>query len=342
MLNATMRATGLEDSTNQLVTEEIHNALLVVNPNAGRVRRSESKRLDRARRVLERDGIATDLALTDGPGAATGIAREAVAAGRQMVIACGGDGTFNEIVNGLAGSRVPLAVLPAGTANVLAKELALPWNIERAAALVAGSHLRRIALGLAISGDGTTPPRYFLSVSGAGPDGAIVHALDLGLKQRAGVLAYWAEGFRQLAAYRFPRFRVTAGGKQFESTLVVVGRTKHYGGPFQITTEADLYSEEFEMMVCASSSRLRYSTYVGLLCARRLRGASGLTFLKADCIYCEPLDQVPVFTQVDGEPLGRLPAEFRIVPDALTLAVPDRPTGKPRQTPAVLPGAKSG
>ena len=228
------------------MTEEIRSALLVVNPNAGRVRSSESKRLDSARRILERDGIQTDLALTDGPGAASEIARRAVADGRQMVVACGGDGTFNEIVNGLAGSRVPLALLPAGTANVLAKELSLPWNVERAAALVAGSRLRRIALGLATSGEGNAAPRHFLSVAGAGPDGAIVHALDLGLKQRAGVLAYWAEGIRQLAAYKFPRFRVTAGGRQFDSTLIVVGRTKHYGGPFQITTEADLHSDEFE------------------------------------------------------------------------------------------------
>ena len=309
------------------MTKEIRNALLLVNPNAGRVRGSSSSQWDRVRRILERDGIATDLALTDGPGAATGIAREAVAAGRQMVIACGGDGTFNEIVNGLAGSRVPLALLPAGTANVLAKELAVPWNVEHAAALVAGSQHRRIALGLATCGDGKTPPRHFISVGGAGPDGAIVHALNLGLKQRAGILAYWAEGFRQLAAYSFPRFRVTAGGKQFESTMVVVGRTKHYGGPFQITTEADLYSDEFEMMVCASSSRLRYFSYIGRLSLRRLRGARHLTFLKADRISCEPLDRAAVFTQVDGEPLGRLPAEFRIVPDALTLAVPN---GKPR------------
>lgn len=325
-----MRATDIADSTNNLVAEEIRSALLVVNPNAGRVRSSESKHLDSARRILERDGIQTDLALTDGPGAASEIARRAVADGRQMVVACGGDGTFNEIVNGLAGSRVPLALLPAGTANVLAKELSLPWNVERAAALVAGSRLRRIALGLATSAEGNAAPRHFLSVAGAGPDGAIVHALDLGLKQRAGVLAYWAEGIRQLAAYKFPRFRVTAGGRQFDSTLIVVGRTKHYGGPFQITTEADLHSDEFELMVCESSSRLRYSSYVGLLCLRRLRGARHLTFLKTSSVYCEPLDRAPVFTQVDGEPLGQLPTEFRIVPDALTLAVPDLPARKPR------------
>ena len=191
-----MRATDLADSTNPLVTKEIRSALLVVNPNAGRVRGFGSTQLDRARRILERDGIQTDLALTDGPGAATGIAREAVTAGRQMVIACGGDGTFNEIVNGLAGSRVPLAVLPGGTANVLAKELAVPWNVERAAALVAGSRHRRIALGLATSDDGKTPPRHFVSVGGAGPELAQIRQPrpELLCKER-GILAFQAEGF---------------------------------------------------------------------------------------------------------------------------------------------------
>ncbi len=308
----------------------IDNAVLIINPNAGRVRGFAPNQLDRARLILQRDGIETDLAPTDGPGAAAEIARSAVAKGRQMVIACGGDGTFNEIVNGLAGSKVPLALLPAGTANVLAKELALPWDIERAAKLVAGSGLRRIALGLAISADGTTPPRYFVSVAGAGPDGAIVHALNLGLKERAGILAYWAEGLRQLTAYNFPRLRVTAAGQVLDGTLVIVGRTKHYGGPFQITTKADLHTDEFELLVVSTASRARYVSYLGFLWLGRLRSARHVTFLKATSLLCEPLDDAPVFTQVDGEPLGRLPVEFRIVPNALTLAVPTRPGRKPR------------
>jgi diacylglycerol kinase (ATP) len=305
--------------------EGIHDALLIFNPRAGRARGASGSQIERARQILKRDGIETELAPTDCPGAAVGIARRAVAAQRHMVIACGGDGTFNEVVNGLAGSRVPLALLPAGTANVLAKELALPWNVERAAKLVARSRLRRIALGLAIS-DGEPPPgRYFLSVGGAGPDGAIVHALSLGLKDRAGILAYWAEGFRQLVAYRFPRFRVTAGDQSIEGTLVVAGRTKNYGGPFQITTEADLYSGEFEFMVCTTGSRWRYLSYLALLSTGRLRSARHVHFVKAASARCEPLDAARAYTQVDGEPLGRLPAEFRIVPDALTLAVPEAP-----------------
>ena len=323
-----MRATGTEESTNHPVSKAIHSALLIVNPNAGRVRGPGMKRLDSARRILERDGIETDLALTDGPGAASGIAREAVADGRQMVIACGGDGTFNEIVNGLAGSQVPLALLPAGTANVLAKELSLPWNVVQSAGLVAGSRLRRIALGLAIPGVGSAAPRYFVSVAGAGPDGAIVNALDLGLKAKAGVLAYWAEGLKQLAAYSFPKFRVTAAGQTFESTLVVIGRTKNYGGPFQITTEADLYSDEFEVMISPSASRFRYAAYVMLLCLRSLRSARDLKFMKTSSIICEPLGKTPTYMQIDGEPFGSLPVEFRIVPDALTLAVPAWPAPK--------------
>jgi diacylglycerol kinase family enzyme len=190
--------------------------------------------------------------------------------------------------------------------------------------------MRRIALGSAIPGDGKTPPRYFVSVAGAGPDGAIVHALDLGLKARTGVLAYWAEGFKQLAAYQFPKFRVTAAGQEFESTLVVIGRTKNYGGPFQITTEADLYSDEFEVMISTSASRFRYAGYVMLLCVRALRAARGLKFLKATSIVCEPLSKTATYAQIDGEPFGCLPVEFRIVPDALTLAVPSEPARKDR------------
>jgi diacylglycerol kinase (ATP) len=325
-----MRATDTQNTGNHQVSETIHSALLIVNPNAGRVRGSEMKRLDHARQILDRDGIETELSLTHGPGAASEFARTAVADGRQMVIACGGDGTFNEIVNGLAGSQVPLALLPGGTANVLAKELALPWNVVRAAGMVAQSRLRRIALGLATPGDGKTPARYFVSVAGAGPDGAIVNTLDLGLKARAGVLAYWAEGFKQLAAYDFPKFRVTTCGQVFESTLVVVGRTKNYGGPFRITTEADLYSNEFEIMVSPSSSRFRYAAYIALLALRQLRAAGDLKFLKTTSIVCEPLGDAPIFMQIDGEPMGRLPVEFRIVPDALTLAVPSPAARKDR------------
>ena len=304
--------------------DPIRDALLIFNPMAGRARSLRSAALERARRVLARQGIDSELAPTDGPGSGTELARRAVREHRQMVIVCGGDGTLNEVVNGLAGSAVPLALLPAGTANVFAKELGLPWDIERAASLIAGSRLRRIALSHVTAADLEGGGRYFLSLAGAGPDGAMVRAVDQRLKDQTGTMAYWLEGFRQLGVYRFPRFRVQLESETSEATLIIAGRTKHYGGPFQITTRADLYGNDFELMLCTTRSRWKYLCYLPLLLAGSLRRARDVRFLRATTIHCEPIDAEPVWVQVDGEPAGRLPADFRIASDALTLAVPEK------------------
>jgi diacylglycerol kinase family enzyme len=101
-----------------------------------------------------------------------------------------------------------------------------------------------------------------------------------------------------------------------------VGRTKHYGGPFKITTDADLYEDQFELMTLTTQSGLRYLSYLPTLWLGKLRGTEGVHFWKADKIVCEPLGAEPIYAQVDGEPLARLPVEFKIVPRALKLLVP--------------------
>ena len=300
----------------------MRDALIIFNPAAGRARGVKLSTLDRARKRLERDGISSELVPTTGPDSAVEIARQAVQQRRHIVIVCGGDGTLNEVVNGLAGSTVPVALLPSGTANVFAKELRIPWSIERAASLVAGSSFRRIALGHVNAAELDSAGRYFLSLAGAGPDGAIVRAVNTTLKNHAGTGAFWLEGFRQLASYRFPRFHVRFANESIAGTLLVVGRTKSYGGPLRITTEADLYGNDFELMVCSTSSRLRYLGYIPLVLGGRLRRARYIRFGRATTIRCEPLDGETVWVQVDGEPAGALPADFRIIPDALTVAVP--------------------
>ena len=304
--------------------DSIRDALLIVNPTAGRARALHSGPLERARKILAQQRIESEVAPIDGPGSGRELARRAVRDRRQMVIVCGGDGTLNEVVNGLAGSTVPLALLPAGTANVFAKELGLPWNIERAASLIGGSRFKRIALGHVTSAELGGDGRYFLSLAGAGPDGVMVRAVNQSLKDRTGTIAFWIEGFRQLAVYRFPRFRVNFDNESCEATLIVAGRTKHYGGPIQITTGADLYGNDFELMLCSTNSRWKYLSYVPLLLAQRLRGIRDIRFLRAKEMRCEPIDAEPIWVQVDGEPAGRLPADFRIVSDALTLAVPHK------------------
>jgi diacylglycerol kinase (ATP) len=305
---------------------EIHNALLIHNPNAGNGGQGRRSMLDEARRIFAACGIQTDLAETTKAGDATEMAQRANDEGRQLVIACGGDGTLNEVVNGLAGQknghRVPLALLPGGTANVLAKELNLPWDIPSAAEMLVRGVVRDIPLGLATPLNKPAKTKYFLSVAGAGPDGMIVYSIDLDLKARVGILAYWWQGAREAFRYKFQHFRVTAAGKQIDSSLVVVGRTKHYGGPFKITTDADLYEDQFELMTLTSRSGLRYLSYLPSLWLGKLRGTEGVHFWKADRILCEPLGEDPIYAQVDGEPLARLPVEFKIVPRALKLLVP--------------------
>jgi diacylglycerol kinase (ATP) len=311
------------------MTHQLNNALLIHNPNAGKGGSARRHLLDQARRIFALGGIEAELAETTGPGHATEIAHHAAAEGRQLVIACGGDGTLNEIVNGLAaqqnGHRVPLALLPGGTANILAKELDLPWDIPSAAEKLTHGTVKEIALGLATPVERPDKKKYFLSVSGAGPDGMIVYSIDLELKARVGILAYWWEGAREVFRYKFQHFRIVTGGQKLDASLAIVGRTKNYGGPFKITTGADLFEDHFEIMALTTQSGLRYLSYLPSLWLGDLRESEGVHFWKADTLVCEPLDKTPVYAQVDGEPLARLPVQFKIVPRALKLLVPGTP-----------------
>jgi diacylglycerol kinase (ATP) len=307
------------------VPNGIQDALLIYNPTSGRRRGRRFEEIEQAVRVLKEGGITTELAPTYAPNSATQIARQAVQQGRGLVIACGGDGTINEVVNGVARSQTPMAILPAGTANILAKELRIPWDIPHAARIIPKAVVRRIALGIVIPLDGNVSDampregRYFLSVAGAGPDGAIVNGVHAGLKKHTGQLAYWAEGFRQLMSYNFAPMRIQSGGEERRATIIVVGRTKHYGGPFKITTGADLFEDSFEFLTFSKNSRFAYASCLPALCMGKLRTREGIDTWKADHSICEPAGDHPVYAQVDGEPIGRLPLAFRIVPDALSL-----------------------
>jgi len=308
------------------MTSDLRNALLIHNPNAGGGGNGRRRTLDTARHIFAAGGINSELAETTGPGHATEIAGRAAGEGRGLVIACGGDGTLNEVINGLAaqqnGHRVPLALLPGGTANILAKELDLPWDIPSAAEKLVRGTVKEIALGLATPLEQPEKKKYFLSVGGAGPDGMIVYSLDLELKARLGILAYWWQGAREVFRYDFRHFRIVISDQKIDASLAIVGRTKNYGGPFKITTNADLFEDQFEVMALTTQSGLRYLSYLPSLWTGNLRGSEGVHFHKADTVVCEPLDKNPLYAQVDGEPLARLPVQFKIVPRALKLLVP--------------------
>src|SRR5260370_6681256 len=293
------------------MTPNLRNALVIHNPNAGNGGTRRRGTLDAARHIFAAGGIESELAETTGPGHATEIAQRAAAEGRGLVIACGGDGTLNEVVNGLAaqqnGHRVPLALLPGGTANTAAKELALPWDIPSAAEKLVRGTVKEIALGLATPLDHPEKKKSFLSVGGAGPDGMIVYSLDLDLKARLGILAYWWQGAREVFRYSFPHFRIVVGDQKLDASLAIVGRTKNYGGPFKITTGADLFEDQFEIIALTTQSGLRYLSYLPTLWMGNLRGTEGVPFHKSDTVISEPLDKNPAYAQLTGQPLAPLP-----------------------------------
>ena len=300
----------------------INDAWIIFNPAAGRLRHGGMARLIEVVHIFKQAGITAELHATDAPGSATHLAHAAVNQQRGMVIACGGDGTLHEVVNGMAGSQVPLALLPAGTANVLAKELRISWDLREAARQLVGGQVRRIALGQAIPQDNGAEPHYFITLAGAGVDADMVHRVDPALKKRYGVGAYWVAGFQQFLNYRYPAFRVKSDCGEQVGSYIAIGRTKAHGFPVNITDGADLYSDQFEAAVFSNKSSGRAFIHGCAALLGRLRRMPDVHFSRCREILCTPVNGDTIHVQADGELIGTLPMTFRIVPNALSLVIP--------------------
>jgi diacylglycerol kinase family enzyme len=269
--------------------------------------------------IFKSNGHDVTVAPTTGPGTAGGIVREHIAHGADLVVVAGGDGTINETAEGMVFSKVPLGILPGGTANVLAMEMKLGSRLERAAERLEECRPRRISLGRVTCGGG--PSRHFLLMAGVGLDAHIVYHVNLPLKACAGKLAYWVAG-GSLLGHRLPQIRVDSDGRQHECSFALLTKVKNYGGDFEIAREVTLFQDRFEMILFEGESSTRYVKYLAGMAFQRLKGMQGVKMLRtASATLSCPADR-PVFIQIDGESAGYLPAEVSIVPDALTLLVP--------------------
>jgi diacylglycerol kinase (ATP) len=270
--------------------------------------------------LLDAHGITVDSIATTGPGHAGEIARRAVDRGADLILVAGGDGTINEAVNGMVNSDVPLGILPAGTANVLATEMELGGNLERAAEKLEECRPHRISVGYVTTGNGGVS-RYFLLMAGAGLDAHVAYNVSAPLKARAGKLAYWLAGWRVLGR-DLPEFNVEANGVTRSCSFALLSKVRNYGGDFAIAQHVTLFDDEFEMVLFEGRSSFRYVKYMLGLMLNRLGGMKGVTVLRTAAASLSGPDNVLVYTQIDGEIAGHLPAQVRIVPDALTLLIP--------------------
>lgn len=276
--------------------------------------------VDRAVQILERNGHAVTVAPTTGPGTAGEIARQHIVGGAGLIVAAGGDGTINEVVEGMVHCPVPLAILPAGTANVLAMEMKLGGNLERVAQRLDECRPQRIPVGRLIC-DGGRVDRHFMLMAGIGLDAHIVYNVNAGVKARIGKLAYWLAGW-SLLGKRLGQFTVEAGGKRHPCSFALVSKVRNYGGDFEIARSVTLLDDEFELVLLAGRSTLRYVKYFAGMLLNNLASMKGATVLRAGRISVSCPTDARIFVQIDGEFAGHLPAEIRIVPDALTLLIP--------------------
>lgn len=274
------------------------------------------------RDILRRDGVDVCLVATDGPGSASGIARECIHNGADLILVAGGDGTINEVVNGMAGSGAPLGVLPCGTANVLASELGLGRRPDKAAAQLSGLVPARISTGVLID-EADRRQRHFLLMAGAGFDARIVDKVDCKMKTSVGKLAYWVAGFSQLGA-RLPEFNVDVDDKRYRCSFALVSRVRNYGGDLEIARDVSLFDNHFEVVLFEGTSTVPYVRYFLAVLLNRLHGARGVTVLNAKSVRFSGAEEDNVLVQVDGELVASLPASVSIAPRSLTLLVPPK------------------
>jgi diacylglycerol kinase (ATP) len=297
--------------------------MIIYNPAAGP--REMTREIQAVARRWEGRGWSVIIRITERPGMATELAHEAALEGFDWVVAAGGDGTVNEVANGLVGLPSALGVLPVGTGNVWARQLGLPTyplvhplRVQVAAQLLEAARIHLIDVGRANG-------RYFLLWAGIGLDAQVAQQMeprDRGTK-RLGALAYLIAA--ALIARDFPAMRATVfidGRRRIRGrTLVVlVANAQLYGGLVRIAPQALL--DDGYLNICVFRGMglpwaLRH--FINVFGGRHLQDPA-VKFFTGRQILVETRPVVPV--QVDGEPIGHTPMVFEVVPRSLRILVP--------------------
>lgn len=310
-------------------------AVIVLNPRA---RRAPSERaLARAAAPLVAAEWRVELRSTAARGHAVELAAQAARGGADVVIACGGDGTVNEVVNGLAagGGGAALAVAPAGTADVWAREAGVPRDLRRALALLPAARLARVDLGVANG-------RRFLLMCGAGVDAEVVRRVDgrYRAKRWLGRAAYGGVALALAARWPAVRALVTVDGErmQRELLLAVAGNTRLYGGVARLTPDALVDDGALDLLLVGSAGARERLRLVVRALRGRLQEQAGVERRRAVAVTIEP--ERPLWWQVDGEVGGEVgvsgaPAlTLAVEPRALAVLVAPRPNPLFRGAPA--------
>ena len=269
-------------------------------------------RTERVRDILIREGCEAVLHRTGEPGHGVQLAREAVEAGFDTVVAAGGDGTVNDILQGIVDTDVALAVMPLGTANVLATELGLSAGVRRVVRLVLDGCPRRLDAGRCNG-------RYFICFASVGFDACVTRQMKELRNGSITHLHYVLPTWRAFWGYHFQPMRVRVDGETLGHKVYhfMVGNIRSYGGPFQMMPWAR--ADDGLLSACAFEGRGRdwiFLYTLSLLARVHFRFNNVETF--DACVFEVETDR-PMPVQVDGDYFGTTPARFEVHPRAVTV-----------------------
>jgi diacylglycerol kinase (ATP) len=285
---------------------------VIYNPNAGRVRERQAA-VDRFAHLLREAGRWVDVCPTEQPLHATALARRAVASGCDLVVAHGGDGTMNEVLQAVVGTPVTLGFWPGGTANVLAAEIGFPERVDEV--------VQRIVTGRAIAATvGKANERHFLLMAGIGLDAGVVAGVDPDLKRRLGKGAFGVAALQYIYRWQLEPFRVTLpDGEEFEARFLVAGNAGTYGGGFRLTPEAGLTDPCLDLCIFSAEARFDYLRAAAAAVVGAHRNLAGVTYRKVE--RARVTGEFPIPVHLDGEVAGHLPLTLEAVPAAVQLLV---------------------
>ena len=288
-------------------------AIIVYNPRSGWGAWNKETLKPFVIETLTQAGLEVTAVPTKHEGHAICLARGASKEGIDTIIAWGGDGTLNEVMQGVYGSSTRIGVLPGGTVNVFARETGIPLKLKPAISVIVAGKVRRIPVSLA-SG------RPFILMAGLGLDGQIIHSIAPEMKRWGGTLALWGEGFRQLSTYTMRTFHVRWSEGEAEATGLIAGNLKRYGPHYYVTPSAQLEEPLIDVVMFRGTNKRDYFRYLlGVIGQCHLRFADVIN-LKTDRLAVEAEDCIPY--QVDGERGGFTPLTIEVAPKRLNVLLP--------------------
>jgi diacylglycerol kinase (ATP) len=276
------------------------------------------RRWPRIKAMLYEAGLVFDSILTQGPMQAVELAREASNQGYELVVAVGGDGTVNEVVNGLMScdgkARADLGVIYTGTTNDFARNIDLPKNLQQNCQLIASSRRMQVDVGVVeCAGEGQARQRFFVNVAGAGFDAHLMEEAKKTILPLGPKAPYVGAFLKMAPTYNPKDFMLSFQDRQeARRAFTVLVSNGKYAGSIPFDPEADLSDGQLEVMTLDPPTLLKClaQTYLALL-----EGYPKIDYVRANTVRMDSTQRLPV--QADGEVLGELPAQFRVLPRAL-------------------------